>query len=235
YRCVFCLPMVSGALAPVELEVCVVYAVDMLFMWFERFLIELVTCEAHPYSFQVRENRRLLALHLVQSRIVAELGLHHQQCNFLYLYTSGLATRASGYSYPLEAQNSGRSSAESSNSGEDCVGKAVRRTRDRKCLEDEEVAGSRAFSQIFSRAEVSGQYQRSRSRYVQAQSTRWFTVCERDPARHCILNVMALSDAFWLPLFAVFIWMSAACRAPGGLADIDSWKATTSCVVFMSR
>ncbi|MQM13882.1 hypothetical protein Taro_046812 [Colocasia esculenta] len=37
----------------------------------------------------VRESRRLLALHLVLSCDVAGLGLHHQQCNFLTLYTSG--------------------------------------------------------------------------------------------------------------------------------------------------
>ncbi|MQL77496.1 hypothetical protein Taro_009907 [Colocasia esculenta] len=36
------------------------------------FPTELVTREAHPYSFQVRESRRLLALLLVPSRIVAE-------------------------------------------------------------------------------------------------------------------------------------------------------------------
>ncbi|MQL95129.1 hypothetical protein Taro_027792, partial [Colocasia esculenta] len=33
-----------------------------------------VTCEAHPYSFQVKESRRLLILHLVPSRTVAEQG-----------------------------------------------------------------------------------------------------------------------------------------------------------------
>ncbi|MQL91043.1 hypothetical protein Taro_023647 [Colocasia esculenta] len=53
--------LVSGALAPVELEE------------------------------HVRESRRLLTLLLVQSRTVAGLGLHHQQCNFLSLYTSGYA------------------------------------------------------------------------------------------------------------------------------------------------
>ncbi|MQM05788.1 hypothetical protein Taro_038602 [Colocasia esculenta] len=37
-----------------------------------------VTREAHPYFFQVRESRRLLVPLLVQSRTIAELGLHHQ-------------------------------------------------------------------------------------------------------------------------------------------------------------
>ncbi|MQL97951.1 hypothetical protein Taro_030650 [Colocasia esculenta] len=40
---------------------------------------------------RVRESRRLLALLLVRSYTVAELGLHHQQCNLLSLYTSGYA------------------------------------------------------------------------------------------------------------------------------------------------
>ncbi|MQL89036.1 hypothetical protein Taro_021610 [Colocasia esculenta] len=40
------------------------------------FPTEPVTCKAHPYSFQVRESRRLLILRLVPSRTVAEQGLH---------------------------------------------------------------------------------------------------------------------------------------------------------------
>ncbi|MQL92475.1 hypothetical protein Taro_025098 [Colocasia esculenta] len=40
---------------------------------------------------RVRESMRLLALHLVQGRTVAELGLHHQQCNLFFLFTSGYA------------------------------------------------------------------------------------------------------------------------------------------------
>ncbi|MQL68705.1 hypothetical protein Taro_001008 [Colocasia esculenta] len=62
-------------------------------VWFVRgsFPTEPVTCEAHFYSSQVRESRRLLALRLVQSRTVAELGLHHQQCNLFFLFTSGYA------------------------------------------------------------------------------------------------------------------------------------------------
>ncbi|MQL80441.1 hypothetical protein Taro_012878 [Colocasia esculenta] len=60
-------------------------------VWFVRsFPTEPVTCEAHPYLFQVRESRRLPVLHLVQSRTAAELGLHHQQCNLFFLFTSGL-------------------------------------------------------------------------------------------------------------------------------------------------
>ncbi|MQL69280.1 hypothetical protein Taro_001563 [Colocasia esculenta] len=38
----------------------------------------------------VRESGRLLSHLLVRSRTVAELGLLHQQCNFLSLYTSRL-------------------------------------------------------------------------------------------------------------------------------------------------
>ncbi|MQL71393.1 hypothetical protein Taro_003719 [Colocasia esculenta] len=63
---------------------------------------------------------------------------------------------------------------------------------------------------------------------VRAQSTCWFTVCERNRAGRLDLNVMALGVAFWLPLFEVFVCMSAACRAPGGLADVDCRKATAS-------
>ncbi|MQL98856.1 hypothetical protein Taro_031571, partial [Colocasia esculenta] len=45
-----------------------------------------------PYSFQVRESRRLPNRLLVPGRTVAEQGLRHlQQCNFLSLYTSGYA------------------------------------------------------------------------------------------------------------------------------------------------
>ncbi|MQM06910.1 hypothetical protein Taro_039741 [Colocasia esculenta] len=53
-----------------------------------------VTSEAHPpYSFQVRESRRLPIRLLVPGRTVAEQGLCHlQQCNFLSLYTSGYAS-----------------------------------------------------------------------------------------------------------------------------------------------
>ncbi|MQM11803.1 hypothetical protein Taro_044713 [Colocasia esculenta] len=40
---------------------------------------------------RVRESRRLLALRLFQSRTVAELGLHYQQCNLLSLFTLGYA------------------------------------------------------------------------------------------------------------------------------------------------
>ncbi|MQL97187.1 hypothetical protein Taro_029873 [Colocasia esculenta] len=49
-----------------------------------------MTCEAHPYSFQVTESRRLLTLLLVQSRTVAELGLHHQHCNLFFCSPRGM-------------------------------------------------------------------------------------------------------------------------------------------------
>ncbi|MQL97190.1 hypothetical protein Taro_029876 [Colocasia esculenta] len=39
----------------------------------------------------VRESRRLLVLRLVQSRVVAELGPHHQQCDLYFLFSSGYA------------------------------------------------------------------------------------------------------------------------------------------------
>ncbi|MQL97604.1 hypothetical protein Taro_030299, partial [Colocasia esculenta] len=44
---------------------------------------EPVTCEAHPFFFQMKESRRVLIPLLVQDRTVAESGLHHQQSNFL--------------------------------------------------------------------------------------------------------------------------------------------------------
>ncbi|MQM17916.1 hypothetical protein Taro_050898 [Colocasia esculenta] len=110
----------------------------------------------------VRESRRLLALHLVQSRIVAELGLHHQQCNLLALDTSRCLRRFLGLCGPA----------------------------------------------------------------VQAQSTHWFTVCEHDRAGCHILNATALGVAFLLPQNRIFICMSASCHALGGLADINSGKAT---------
>ncbi|MQM15092.1 hypothetical protein Taro_048029 [Colocasia esculenta] len=57
---------------------------------FSSFPTKPVTCEVHPYPFQVRESRRLPILRLVRSRTTAELGLHHQQYNLYFLFTSGL-------------------------------------------------------------------------------------------------------------------------------------------------
>ncbi|MQL69926.1 hypothetical protein Taro_002248 [Colocasia esculenta] len=42
---------------------------------------EPVTCEAHPFFFQVKESRRVLIPLLVWDRTVVESGLHHQQSN----------------------------------------------------------------------------------------------------------------------------------------------------------
>ncbi|MQL80436.1 hypothetical protein Taro_012875 [Colocasia esculenta] len=53
--------------------------------------LDLSSVAARLRGRPVRESRRLLALILVRSRTVAELGLHHQQCNLLSLYTSGYA------------------------------------------------------------------------------------------------------------------------------------------------
>ncbi|MQM17465.1 hypothetical protein Taro_050438 [Colocasia esculenta] len=63
----------------------------VLYGFWGSFPTEPVTCEAHPYPFQVRESRRLLFLHLVRSRTIAKLGLYHQQCNLYFLFTSGYA------------------------------------------------------------------------------------------------------------------------------------------------
>ncbi|MQL97035.1 hypothetical protein Taro_029720, partial [Colocasia esculenta] len=43
--------------------------------------IEPVTCEAHPFFFQVKESRRVLVPLLVPVGIIVESGLHHQQSN----------------------------------------------------------------------------------------------------------------------------------------------------------
>ncbi|MQL99569.1 hypothetical protein Taro_032294 [Colocasia esculenta] len=100
-RYVLYIAMVSGALAPVALEEHVVYAVDMVFTWFERYvsarglsryLCTIEVCVVFLDTLTlVRESRRLLAFRLVLSGVVVGLGLHHQQCNFLSLYTSGYA------------------------------------------------------------------------------------------------------------------------------------------------
>ncbi|MQL72162.1 hypothetical protein Taro_004492 [Colocasia esculenta] len=50
---------------------------------------------SHVWFVRVRESRRLLVLHLVQSCIVAELCLHLQQCIIYFLYTSGLLVKMS--------------------------------------------------------------------------------------------------------------------------------------------
>ncbi|MQL75798.1 hypothetical protein Taro_008178, partial [Colocasia esculenta] len=47
------------------------------------FPTEPMTYEAHPFFFQVKESRRALAPLLIRDRTIAELGLHHQQSNFL--------------------------------------------------------------------------------------------------------------------------------------------------------
>ncbi|MQM12774.1 hypothetical protein Taro_045696 [Colocasia esculenta] len=52
---------------------------------------------------------------------------------------------------------------------------------------------------------------------VRAQTTYWFTVCECDRARCCVLNATALGVTFWVPPFGAFVCMSAACRALGEL------------------
>ncbi|MQM08272.1 hypothetical protein Taro_041125 [Colocasia esculenta] len=52
---------------------------------------------------------------------------------------------------------------------------------------------------------------------VQAQSTHWFTVCERDKVGCRVINVTALGVAFLILPFVVFVCMSTACRTPGGL------------------
>ncbi|MQL91054.1 hypothetical protein Taro_023659, partial [Colocasia esculenta] len=95
------------------------------------FPTEPVTCEAHPYSFQVRESRRLLALRLVQSHTVVELGLHYQQCNLSFCSPRGFGSfvgggvgSASVYSLPNAKRPSSGDKA-SSLSSSDRAGRAV--------------------------------------------------------------------------------------------------------------
>ncbi|MQM23404.1 hypothetical protein Taro_056468 [Colocasia esculenta] len=63
--------------------------------WFARFLGEFptepVTCEAHPYSQQVKGRRRFRYRLPVQSRVATALGQHLQQCSFFFSSTSGYA------------------------------------------------------------------------------------------------------------------------------------------------
>ncbi|MQL93079.1 hypothetical protein Taro_025713 [Colocasia esculenta] len=42
---------------------------------------EPVTCEAHPFFFQVKESRRIPVPLLVRDHTIVESGLHHQQSN----------------------------------------------------------------------------------------------------------------------------------------------------------
>ncbi|MQL97224.1 hypothetical protein Taro_029911 [Colocasia esculenta] len=53
------------------------------------FPTEPVTCEAHPYSLQVKARRTFLYRLPVQSCIAAVLGRRLQQCSFFSSYTSG--------------------------------------------------------------------------------------------------------------------------------------------------
>ncbi|MQM07675.1 hypothetical protein Taro_040516 [Colocasia esculenta] len=114
YRYVLCKVLVSGALAPVGLEVVHVVLVSGALAPVGLEVVHVVcVCVASSTTptvvtssvgtprfcvsqarecsglVQVKESRRLLALRLVLSSVVAELGLHLQQCNFLTLYTSG--------------------------------------------------------------------------------------------------------------------------------------------------
>ncbi|MQM18670.1 hypothetical protein Taro_051665 [Colocasia esculenta] len=59
-----------------------------------------MTCEAHPYSFQVRESRRLLTLHLVPSRTVAG-----QAISFIFLWAcvNDIPCEASARSWEAES------------------------------------------------------------------------------------------------------------------------------------
>ncbi|MQL97002.1 hypothetical protein Taro_029687 [Colocasia esculenta] len=54
----------------------------------ESYPTEPVTCEAHPYSQQVKARRRFHYRLPVQSRVAAVLGRHLQQCSFLFSVVS---------------------------------------------------------------------------------------------------------------------------------------------------
>ncbi|MQL72960.1 hypothetical protein Taro_005286 [Colocasia esculenta] len=70
---------------------------------------------------------------------------------------------------------------------------------------------------------------------VLAHSTRWFTGYERDGGVRRVQVSTALVVAFLLPLFLVVVCMCVACRTLGGHADINSGKATASCVAFSEQ
>ncbi|MQM07652.1 hypothetical protein Taro_040493 [Colocasia esculenta] len=53
--------------------------------------LDLSSMAARLRGSHVKVSRRLPALRLVRSRTVAELGLHHQQCNLYFLFTLGYA------------------------------------------------------------------------------------------------------------------------------------------------
>ncbi|MQM09373.1 hypothetical protein Taro_042242 [Colocasia esculenta] len=66
------------------LEVCL-DTVRTVKLW-GSYSTEPVTCEAHPFFFQVKESRRVLIPLLVWDRTIVESGLHHQQSNYVSLY-----------------------------------------------------------------------------------------------------------------------------------------------------
>ncbi|MQL77775.1 hypothetical protein Taro_010182 [Colocasia esculenta] len=70
---------------------------------------------------------------------------------------------------------------------------------------------------------------------VWAQSTHWFTSCERDRDRRHVLNATVLGVTFWLPpLEGLHLHVRRVSRA-GRPTDVGHEKATTSYVTFRSR
>ncbi|MQM22369.1 hypothetical protein Taro_055420, partial [Colocasia esculenta] len=67
------------------------------------------------------------------------------------------------------------------------------------------------------------------------QSTHRFTICERDRARHRILNATALGVAFWLPPRSGLRLHVRRVSHAGRLADIGVEKATAFSIAFRSR
>ncbi|MQM03714.1 hypothetical protein Taro_036499, partial [Colocasia esculenta] len=59
----------------------IMYVVLYVYRLWENCPTEPVTCEAHPFFFQVKESRRIPVPLLVQDCTIVESGLHHQQSN----------------------------------------------------------------------------------------------------------------------------------------------------------
>ncbi|MQL80005.1 hypothetical protein Taro_012429 [Colocasia esculenta] len=65
------------------------FAINCVLRPWESYPTEPMTCEAHPFFFQVKESRRTRVLPLVQVSVVVESGPRHQQSNCSYLWSPG--------------------------------------------------------------------------------------------------------------------------------------------------
>ncbi|MQM14834.1 hypothetical protein Taro_047769 [Colocasia esculenta] len=70
------------------------FAINCVLRLWGSYPTEPMTCEAHPFFFQVKESRRTHILPLVWVSGIVESGPRHQQSNCSYLWSPGGLSRA---------------------------------------------------------------------------------------------------------------------------------------------